>query len=176
MLHNSLGDGRAVRTPHGFRAAEGVREAWLAPAGPFSRTPKGNTFAQRAGLRYEAKVHEHLDDLFPSLYHASQWFKYVDSRGVHRWCQPDGYVRLGNMVVIFEVKSRFTTDAWWQLRRLYSSVVQTAFTPKILGLCIVCRSYDPSVPFPEGHELIDDLEAWVIKRQFAQVGAFPWKP
>lgn len=176
MLHSSGGDDRAVRAPRGFRAAEGVRAAWLAPAGPFSRAPKGHTAAQRAGLRYEAQVHEYLEAQFPDLYHPSCWFRYVDDKGVHRWCQPDGFLRLGNLVIIFEVKSRFTSDAWWQLRRLYSSVVLAAFKPSVLGACVVCKTYDPSTHFPEAHELIDDLQGWVVRRQFAQVGVFPWKP
>lgn len=180
MQHSapSVGDGgglAAVRTPRGFKAVEGVREAWVAATGPFSRTPAGRTAAQRAGLRYERKVHGYLEDTFPGLYMASQWFQYRDACGALRWCQPDGLLRLGNVVVIFEVKARFGSDGWWQLRRLYSSVVTAAWRPSILGLCLVCRNYDPFVPFPEGHDVVDDVERWVIRRQFAQVGVLPWK-
>lgn len=175
MLHSSFGDGRAVRQPRGFTMAEGVREAWPCD-GPFSCTPEGRTAAQKAGLAYERKVHEHLADTFGSAYTPSQWYSYLDSSGKRRWCQPDGIVRVGALAVIFEVKSRFTADAWWQLRRLYSSVVVCAHKPTQLGTCLVTRSYDPAVPFPEAHELISDIERWVIRREFAQVGVLQWKP
>jgi hypothetical protein len=177
MLHSSEGDGRALLPPKRFRAAEGVREAWAASTGPFSLTPKPRgTPAQRAGVVYERKVHAYLEEVFPFLYTASQWFRYRDHSGSLRWCQPDGILRLGNVVVIFEVKSRFTADGWFQLRRLYSSVVATAFQPRTLGCCLVTKNYDPAIPFPERHELVSDVERWVIRRQFAQVGVFPWKP
>lgn len=175
MLHSSLGDERAVRPPRNFRSAEGVRAAWLSATGPFARTPKGRTPAQRYGLRYEAKVHEHLSLLFPGHYIPSQWFQYIDDRGARRWCQTDGLLSLGTLVVIFEVKARFSADGWWQLRRLYSSVVVAALKPTTLGCCLVTRHYDPAASFPEAHERISDLERWIIRRQFAQVGVFPWR-
>jgi hypothetical protein len=182
MLHSAnalLGDGQsrsALRQPRGFHMAEGVRSAEALERGPFSSTPKGKTPAQKAGLAYEAKVHEHLQDTFAESYRASQWYSYIDGKGARRFCQPDGVLHLGSMAVIFEVKIRFTADAWWQLRRLYSSVVLCALKPKLLGLCLVTRSYDPSVPFPEAHELHFDVERWVIRRQFAEVGVIQWKP
>lgn len=177
MLHSSEGDGRAVRPPRRFRAVEGVREAWASRTGPGFSSPKlSGTRAQRAGIAYERKVHAYLEEAFPFLYTASQWFRYRDAEGGLRWCQTDGILRLGNVVVIFEVKSRFTPDAWFQLRRLYSSVVATALKPTVLGTCLVTKYYDPAVPFPESHELISDLERWIIRRQFAQVGVFTWKP
>jgi hypothetical protein len=175
MPHSSLGDGRAVRPPKSFRVSEGVRDAKVLPAGPFSRTPKGSTASQRAGLRYEGKVHDYLASQFGDAYVPSQWFSYVDGGGVRRYCQTDGLLRVGPLAVIFEVKLRFSSDAWWQLRRLYSSVVTTALRPSQLGLCLICRNYDPHMPFPEGHDVVDNVERWVIRRQFAQVGVFPWR-
>jgi len=143
--------------------------------GPFASTPKGKTPAQRAGLAYEHKVHAYLEATFPGTYTASQWYSYLDERGIRKFCQPDGILRVGSMAVIFEVKIRFTADAWWQLRHLYSSVVICALKPKLLGLCLVTRSYDPSIPFPEAHELHTDVERWVIRRQFAQIGVVQWR-
>lgn len=185
MLHSSNASSRlamgenearsAVRQPRSFHDAEGVREAWPCD-GPFSRTPEGRTAAQKAGLKYERDVHAFLSSTFADAYIASQWFSYLDRKGARRFCQPDGLLRLGSMVVIFEVKLRFTSDAWWQLRRLYSSVVVAAFKPRILGTCVITRSYDPAVAFPEAHELIDEVERWVIRRQFAQVGVLQWRP
>lgn len=176
MQHSSVGDDRAVRPRIGFRAAEGVRAAWVAASAPFSRTPTGHTRAQRSGLAYEAKVHAHLESTFADLYNPSLWFKYVDSGGRHRFCQPDGVLRLGNMVVIFEVKSRFTSDGWHQLRRLYAPVVQEAWRPSLLGLCLIVKSYDPFTVFPEQANLVTDLQRWVVARSFSSMGVFPWRP
>lgn len=172
-----LGDGpvlRALRAPRGFREVGGVREAWPCES-PFSRTPTGRTAAQKAGLRYERKVHEYLASVFCDAYSPSQWFGYYDVHGSRRFCQPDGILRFGNVAVIFEVKARFTGDGWWQLRRLYAPIVRVAFAPSLLGLCLICRSYDPSVPFPERHDVLSDVERWVVRREFAQVGVFPWR-
>lgn len=178
MLHSALGDGRALRPPRSFVSSEGVRSAMVCESGPFASPPKGRTPAQRAGIAYERKVHEYLSETFCDSYRPSQWFLYTDACGARRFCQPDGLLLLGNVVVIFEVKARFTADAWWQLRRLYSSVVVAALKPTVLGCCLVTRSYDPAQPFPEAHEYIPrgDIEGWVIRRQFAQVGVLQWKP
>lgn len=162
----------ACRPPRGFREVEGVREARPMPQGPFGSTPTNfvGSPAQKAGLRYERHVHAMLDAVFPGTYRASQWYQYRDRKGILKWCQPDGVLLCGSLAVVFEVKARFCAEAWWQLRRLYSSVILCAHQPSVLGLCVVCKSYDPSVPFPERHVVVDDIEGWVVRRQFAEIG------
>jgi hypothetical protein len=87
---------------------------------------------------------------------------------------------------LFEVKARFTSDAWWQLRKLYEPVVRAAFSPKTLLSVIICRSFDPSVAFPEPYELVDKDPApffkWAVSREarrFTGAGAslyvLPWR-
>lgn len=175
MRHSSPSESRALRPPLGFRAASGVREAWRTSS-PFPRTPAGKTAAQKFGIRYEKRVHEFLHAALPGLYDASPWFKYRNGKGELRYCSPDGIFRLGNVAIIFEVKSRFTSDAWYQLRRVYEPVVRAAYGPTRLGLCVIAKSYDPSTIFPEPYDLLDALEPWIIHRQFDTIGVFPWKP
>lgn len=167
-----------ARPPRGFRPAEGVRSAWsCGEAGPFGRAPSPirGTAAQKAGLRYERKVHEHLSSVFGSLYRPSQWFRFEDQHGRMRWCQPDGLLCVRDVALVFEVKARHTSDAWWQLRRLYAPVVSRALYARTVGLCCIVRSYDASVPFPEPLEWVDDLRHWA-EGPFDRMGVFSWKP
>lgn len=167
------------RAPRGFRVAEGVRSAWIEASGPFGRTPAPlrGTAAQKAGIRYERKVHEHLSSLFGSAYRPSQWFRFEDRNGALRWCQPDGLLSLGPLVVIFEVKARLVPDAWWQLRRLYEPVVRRGLRPAALGLCTITRNFDPHIIFPEPLYLIaGKLEDWARGERFERIGVYTWKP
>lgn len=184
MLHNVAarceGSEAQAGAPPAHRVSakqegRGVERAWPSSGGPFTSTPQGRTAAQRAGLRYERKVHEYLSSQYGEAYVASQWFRYCKRGGSPRWCQPDGILHLGNMAVIFEIKSRFTADAWWQLRGLYAPVVSLAFRPKLLGLCLIVRRYDPMTQFPEQCCVIDDLDAWLVARRYAAMGVFSWQ-
>lgn len=141
--------------PRGFRSAEGVRSAWPLGDGPFGRTPslKGKTAAQKLGIRYERKVLRALQAEWGEAFLASPWFKYEDASGLH-WCQPDGVLKREKSATIFEVKARFSSDGWYQLRKLYAPVVKKAFLLERVNFVLVCRSFDPSTPFPEDFELI----------------------
>lgn len=147
--------------PRGFRAAEGVRSAWLLASGPFSaRTPKtacGRTPAQRLGLAYEKKWHAYIQSRSLGVYHAGPWIGFA-TRGGSRTCQPDGFLQMGKVGIIFEVKSRLVSDAWWQLRHLYAPVVRLAYGVHSLGLCVVCRHADPLVVFPEPFRVCPALD------------------
>lgn len=136
--------------PRGFRPAEGVRAAWPSEGGPFTRTPtlRGRTPAQKNGIRYERKVLKELSDRFGTSFRPAQWMRFEDETG-ERWCQPDGILLRPEGATIFEVKYTFISDAYYQLRQLYSPVVQRAFLPKKINLIVVCRNFDPATPFPE---------------------------
>jgi hypothetical protein len=178
--------------PSSFRCAEGVRAAWPSAEGPFGRTPsplssgkrrgtvrcgasQKGTPAQRMGLRYERKVLSYLSGVFPGFI-PSQWFRYASDAGT-KWCQVDGLLLLpGGKVLIFEVKYSFVEAAWWQLRKLYEPVVRRAYYAREVGLCLICRSYDPSKRFPEEVELLPDLKIWGERPSFSKIGVFSWKP
>ena len=120
---------RFCAPPSWFRGAEGVRSAWPMSVGPFGRTPariKG-TDAQRAGLRFERKALKFLKREFGRQFTPSQWFRYTTETNPMGWCQVDGLARVNNLLIVFEVKTTFTSDAWWQLRKLYEPVVKVAY-------------------------------------------------
>jgi hypothetical protein len=154
-----------------------VRSAWSTSGGPFGRTPsrlKGSA-AQRAGIRYERKALTFLAKEFGDDFTPSQWFQYIVN-GKPRWCQVDGIVRRNNLTVIVEVKVRFTSDAWWQLRKLYEPVVRAALRPSRLALAIVCKSFDPAVPFPEEPSILPTI--WQVcspEWNCSHIGVLQWK-
>lgn len=118
----------------------------------------GTTDAQRAGLRYEAKVQQFLKSRFPA-YEAAPWLHFLDDK-LARTAQPDGVLKLNNFVVIFEIKHQHCPEAWWQLERLYRPVIEVIW-PNTPVMCIeVCRSYDPSMPFPCPVTLIEKIDEW----------------
>ena len=162
--------------PHWFRAAEGVRAAWPTATGPFPRTPtRGGTPAQRLGKRYEAKALTHLAETLGPPFISSQWFRFTSGSGI-RFCQVDGILHEEAATTIFEVKLRFSSDAWWQLRHLYEPVVRRAYMPKRIHLCIVCRSFDPSAPFPEPVNHLRGLNRMHLEGGGDRISLYSWKP
>lgn len=117
------------------------------------------------GVIYERKVQAHLLERFAHLYHPSPWFTFWDSGGTpgresRRWCQPDGLLLdpwLGT-IIICEIKYQHTSDAWWQLRRLYLPVVRAAFPATLWSIsCLeIVKWYDPATLFPEPTVLLYD--------------------
>lgn len=161
--------------PRGFRSAEGVRRAWLSGGGPFGRTPslRGKSAAQKAGIRYERKVNKELSLELGAGFDSSVWFRYNDASG-ERWCQVDGlwWANDGETAVIFEVKSRFTSDGWYQLRLLYEPVVRAALQPKRIQHVLICKSFDPAMPFPEDFNLIPSVRSPL---EPGVVSVLPWR-
>jgi hypothetical protein len=148
----------ACAPPKGFRSAEGVRRAWPEATGPFGPTPslRGKSAAQKAGLRYERKVIAELIHEYPEGLLPHQWFKWEDDSGLH-WCQLDALHYAPDVLTLFEVKSRFTSDAWHQLRRLYEPVTRRAYYMTPARCVIICRNFDPWTRFPEPYTVITSL-------------------
>lgn len=153
--------------PPGFRPVENLQTAWraepdlLIPARAEGDEP---SVAQLNGLRYERKVREHFGQKVPKVV-VGPWFFFRDKHGTRR-CQPDMLFPLGGWTVIAEVKLNFTTDAWWQLRKLYEPVVQKALDVPTKCM-VVTEMYDPAVPWPEEIYLMknsDDVSYWLTKR------------
>lgn len=109
------------------------------------------------GIRYERKVQEHLSNCYGDLYHPSPWF-YFETEGRRRWCQPDGLLLdpWAGRITICEVKYQHTSDAWWQLQRLYLPVISAAFPPGLWSVaCLeIVKWYDPATVFPEPVALV----------------------
>jgi len=166
-----VGSSALCPPPPRFQSAEGVRSAWAVASGPFGRTPtlRGRSAAQKGGIRYERKVQSALAAEYGRHFLPSAWFQFLTKESdLRRWCQLDGLVRHRDQagdesVVLFEVKTHFTSDAWWQLRKLYEPVVRAAFSPKHVVLVVICKHFDPSVAFPESYELVDKDPAPFLK-------------
>lgn len=140
--------------------------------------------AQKNGLRYETKVQGWLRRNVPS-YQASRQFTFRDETGF-RSIIPDGYLLYDGIteaqLTIFEIKSRHTPDAWWQLEKLYKPVLKqwlAAYnrTPRIC-LVEVCRSFDPAIVFPVKTYLVKDFVAlmWTIQESNEDFLVFELRP
>lgn len=158
------------------------REQSLPPPPRFLRLPVGairnaqrsenphavgarSSAAQRAGLRYQRLVEGWLGAEFPpggdAALVVSPWYQFVDGSGQRRWCQPDAIVEFPDRRLCIEIKTSWTTDAWWQLRKLYLPVLEAAtqwqreawqrgFIP-----LVICKHYDPAAKIPEEVKLLD---------------------
>ena len=161
-------------SPSWFRAAEGVRSAWPCGESPFGRTPsRGGSAAQKAGIRYERKALSALSKALPDV-EQSKWFKFSDATKAFRFCQVDALLHTEALTVIFEVKTRFTSDAWFQLRQLYEPVVRKALYPKSFALVIICKHFDPAAPFPEPVQHINEGTLRELQTLSA-IGVLSWK-
>ena len=117
----------------GGKAPKVITRALLSLEAPgFLSDPMQKIVPQRfrTGKLFEEKVKESLWGWFPESFISGPWFQYWE-RNPYRiqWCQPDGlliFPREG-IIVILEIKSTHTSDAWWQLRKLYSPVVKKVF-------------------------------------------------
>ena len=89
----------------------------------------------------------------------------------------DGLFLAGEAVAIFKIKYSFTPDAWWRLRKLYEPVVRKALNPKRLGLFVICRNFDPHVPFPETVECLHlQLNSVTSgKGTLSMIDVIPWR-
>lgn len=62
------------------------------------------------------------------------------------------------VIHVVEIKYSHTSDAWWQLRRLYVPVLQRIFPQNLwdFEVCEIVRWFDPAVAFPEPWKLVDN--------------------
>lgn len=132
---------------------------------------EGLSASQRAGMRYERKVHEHFAGLWGEAYERSPVFSFFDANG-KRFCIPDGILRIPSGVIVFEIKFQHMPEAWWQLEQLYKPVVNAV--ERSVYLVEVCRSYDPAVPFPCPILLIEDIAEWAVKPT-PDFGVYRWR-
>lgn len=125
-----------------------VQSAWRSAEAPYSgrRRPRG---AKRAGMVYQRRVEawEGLGGV--DSVECSPWFCFVDDSGGRHYCQPDLLLRRGDLLLVGEIKLRWTSDAWWQLRKLYLPVLAKVFPTLILVPVCFCRSYDPAIRVPD---------------------------
>lgn len=165
--------------PSWFRGVEGVRSAWPDSGGPFGRTPArlAGSAAQKAGKRYERKAIAYLQERLGKAFLPSPWYKFHDRKGTLRWCQPDGLVLLPGIALLFEIKIGFTSDAWWQTRKLYEPVLRVAHGVGRVAPFVICKSFDSAVPYPEAYLTLPEIlpcppSGW----DCTLTGVVQWKP
>lgn len=151
--------------PRRFRPAGNIVEAEFTSQPPFITSKKTRNKARADGLRYERKAHAYIADKFKDEHVLGPWIKFISRnnpkrRGQSLWCQPDALLidlKRGEITVV-EIKLKHTSDAWWQVRRLYTPVVEFMFgegwTYRALE---ITKWFDADTKFPERFEFIDSL-------------------
>ena len=155
---------------------EDLRWARLAANPPsFAQGTPRRRGRRAQGIKYEARLHEHLGALFGASYIPSLWFQYIDGDVGHlQWCQPDGLLFdfASGRITIVEVKYQHTPDAWYQLQR-YLAVVRQVFGDAFTyAVCEVVKWYDCAVAFPEPVSLLADLR----RSRGGRFQVHIWKP
>ena len=128
-----------------------IRDAWPSAEVPYTKRGR-RSGAHRAGLAYEKLVRAWACSV-DSKYavRISPWFCFIDGSGARHYCQPYLLLEASDRTIVVESKLRWTTDAWWQLRKLYIPVLSVALKKPMdwfVPLC-VCKSFDPALPQPE---------------------------
>lgn len=164
-----------VPPPPNFRDGVGVISAQFSALSYFEGG-RGNSPAKRAGIAYERKVHRHFSSFWPKEWRTHPWIRFSDKSG-SRYCCPDALLvsPRRQRCIIVEVKYTHTSDAWWQLRKLYEPVVQKIFGARLqTSILEITKSYDPAIPFPEPIDFLRKIsDVW---RLDGKMGVFVWKP
>jgi hypothetical protein len=119
-----------------------------------------------------------LSARFPVEYVPSPWLQFLNESGMH-YCQPDGLLIdvAAGIILIIEVKYQHTTDAWWQMRRLYEPVLSRIFPESLwtFKTLEIVKWYDPLVNWPEDIRMIADVHD-ALGISPSQTGIHIWKP
>lgn len=167
----------SLTPPQGFRPVLCEVSSVRVSRVGFARSATNFTPAQRAGLRYEDRVQLHLHSLLGPDYTQSPWIRFTEHTEFgddKRACVPDGLLIRSPNAFVFEIKIRHTTDAWFQLRKLYAPVVsQLPFISRVI--CVeICSSFDPNVIIPEDFSRIWGLEQFT-RDPWSDFGVCVWK-
>lgn len=104
-----------------------------------------NSPAQTLGKKYETLVQKELCPF--ENYVPNQWIKFHNDRGM-QFCQPDGFFKFKDHILLVEIKLRHSIQAFYQLRDLYSPLLQKYFDLPVRCVEIV-KWFDPLVFWPE---------------------------
>lgn len=142
-----------IRSVRPFRTFRSVQ--WAIPETPLP-TPMARG-ARGVGLRYECRVLDVMCAIYGGAFRRSPVIQYFDGREsvIHR-AIPDGVLTLKDWTIIIEVKLAHTEVVWEQLMERYVPLL-SHLTDAPLRPVEVCRSYDPAVPLPGPHALVDSL-------------------
>ena len=146
--------------PRRFRPAGEVTFAEFISPPPFVVPRRTKNKARADGIRYEKKAHRYLEEAYEDQCVIAPWIRF-HSHGQAKslYCQPDALIldiRKGTITII-EIKLKHTSDAWWQVRRLYLPLVQCIFGEDWEYIAVeVAKWFDPHTKFPERFEFIDN--------------------
>lgn len=147
--------------PERFVPAGNVEEARLAKDSPPFIRRRRYTGRRAEGIRFEKRAHTHLEESYPETYVRSPWLHFREKDSAKfRWCQPDGLIfdLPRGIITVVEVKYSHTSDAWWQVRRLYIPVLEKIFGEQWdYQVCELVKWYDGATRFPEPVELASDI-------------------
>lgn len=149
--------------PSKFRAAVGVRSAKFLPERPLFIRRGQSAGRYAAGIRYERRVHEHLELWALGLsgidLRLGQWIEFIDRNG-KRWCQVDALWidRRKTSCLACEIKYSHTPDAWWQLKHLYVPVLQKVLPGYKFGMLEIVHWLDPAVVWPEPYRRVAKID------------------
>jgi hypothetical protein len=138
-------------TSHALYRAVRWTEAAGVPTAP--RRPRG---AKLAGLQYERRVLDVLTAIYGGAFREQANIAYWDRRGPRR-AVLDGVLRLGDEVLIIEVKLAHTARIWEQLVERYVPLVKALEPGATVRGVEICRSYDPHVKLLGPHKKITSL-------------------
>lgn len=117
--------------------------------------------AQAAGIRYEAKVLDYLEETCRGFL-AHVPFSFVADNASGRII-PDGIIKSSTKprLCIVEVKLRHDATGYYQLE-FYKKIISKAFPTIEIVTLEVTKGYDPSVILPETpHFVTSDIQQWV---------------
>lgn len=165
----------SVPPPIFFKPLQGQPSDVKVVIGPYERAV-GDTAAREAGLHYEQKVQKRLIGQFNIQYWPAPYvhFKDGDSTRFNRTVVPDGLMIMPNRIFIIEIKAQHTPDAWWQLTRLYKPVIREWPSCTAISCIEICRTYDPSTPFPCKFDLLSSIDD-DIEKYSGEFGVLPWR-
>lgn len=176
MPHFASGQQAAViqtPKPAKLRLIEGpVKRAVLTDG--WKRTAAGMTPAQKAGARYEKRVHVALKERYGYMYHEGQPILFEDAAG-EGTAIPDGIIKTLGCLTILEVKSQHMPESWWQLRKKYEPLVRRIFPKQRVLLLEICKSLDASMPYPEEYEVISSIDSFIVNSKDGSIGVLQWK-
>ncbi len=134
--------------------------------------------AQLAGLRYEKRALAMLASRWPGQFIQHPWFSFRRMNDHKlRYCQPDGFTSIDEVVTIFEVKLHWCSDAPSQLF-LYRDVLTSGGigSRSSCRVVCICKAFDSNIVSEGAPGFIEDLDAPSWGLHGREVGVFLWRP
>lgn len=116
--------------------------------------------AQRAGVAYERKAQDWLEELYPDTYVRSPWIAFrLKGEPMMRYCQPDGVVIdiVESKLTIIEIKLRHMPEAYQQITGIYEPVLRKILPEFRVRRVELVQWYDPHTYFPTRVQMISDI-------------------